>query len=221
MTTATTEEPVAIPATPAASSPYRMSYEVYERIAELGLIRPEEHVILLDGILVQTMTKGADHSSSLYDCFFSLVRSTPDGWHVRQEQPITLRGGPRGDSAPEPDVAVVVGHNGNYRRRQPGASEVSLVVKVATSAAAFRVEREGLERYAFAGIPAAIIVALHDNSAHIFTEPSGSATEPARYARVQVKRPGESLELELRGPSDRPSAVLGPIAVASLFPPAE
>jgi len=219
MTTATTEAPAPAVEEIAVQWPYRMSYETYERIVELGLFRNEDHITLLDGILVQTMTKGPDHSTSLYDGFFALVRSVPDGWHVRQEQPIALRGGLRGDSAPEPDIAVVVGRNGDYRRDHPGPHQVALVVEVASSPAAFRVERAGLQRYAYAGITTVVLVALYDNSIHVHTEPSGPTDQPG-YSRVEVKRSGELFEVGLKPPSTGEAAtILGPIAVESFFAP--
>ncbi len=219
MTTATTEAPAPAVEEIAVQWPYRMSYETYERIGELGLFRNEDHITLLDGILVQTMTKGPDHSSDLIEGLFMLARIVPDGWHVRPEQPIALRRGPRGDSAPEPDVAVVTGRNGDYKRRHPEPHEVALVVEVASSPAAFRVERAGLQRYAHASIPTVLIVALYDNSIHVHTEPSGPTDQPG-YSRVEVKRSGELIEVELKPPSAGEAAtILGPIAVESFFAP--
>lgn len=218
MSTATTEA-LAIETQEAdVQWPYRMSYETYERLGELALFRNEDHITLLDGILVQTMTKGPEHSSSIYDGFMLLMRSAPEGWHARQEQPIALRGGPRGDSAPESDIAVVVGSNAAYRRRHPEPHEVALVVEVASSAAAFRVERRGLFRYAHAGIPMVVIVGLHDHTLHIHTEPSGPTDDP-QYQRVEVKRAGDFFEVVLGNSAQQPPAILGPIAVASFFPP--
>lgn len=220
MSTATTEGPVAIPATPAASSPYRMSYGVYERIAELEVIPREDHVVLLDGFLVQAMTKGPPHFNSVdrgADVFRGAV---PRGWSVRVEGPVVLRDGPGGDSAPEPDLAVVVGSRERYEDRHPEAAEVGLIVEVASSAAAFAEDKAGLRRYAHAGIARVWIVALHDRTIHVCTEPSGPTAVP-NYGHVEVRRSGEMIEAMLppQAPGE-PPAVLGPIAVASFFPPA-
>ena len=198
--------------------PFRLSYETYERLGEQGMVRSEDHVILLDGILVQTVTKGPEHSSAVIESLFALARVIPDGWHVRPEQPIALRQGRDGDSAPEPDLAIVAGRNGDYQRRHPEPHEVALVVEIATSSAAFRTDHAGLRRYAHAGIPTVLIVALHQHTLHIFTEPSGPAPEPG-YAREVVQRSGELLEVVLRNQPGPMHIILGPIAVASFFPP--
>ena len=199
--------------------PYRMSYETYEQIAELGMIRPEEHVVLLDGILVQTMTKGPDHSRSMLRGQEVLRASCPPGWHVRPEQPIVIRNLRGTDSAPEPDLSVVLGNLDQYGDRHPGAVEVGLIIEVASSPAAFADDRRGLDRYAFAMVPTVWIVALHDRTVHVCTEPSGPSPSPS-YARVEVRRAGELLEALLPAATpDQLPAVLGPIAVASFFPP--
>ena len=45
------------------------------------------------------------------------LAALPAGWFPRMEQPIELPGGPAGDSAPEPDVAVVPGNFADYEAR--------------------------------------------------------------------------------------------------------
>ncbi len=217
MTTATTEAPSTEAV--ALQWPYRMSYETYEQIADLAMIRPEEHVVLLDGILVQTMTKGPQHHNSVDRGAEVFRAALPRGWSVRSEGPLVLRTGPAGDSAPEPDLAVVLGARDRYEDRHPEAHEVGLIVEVATSPASFAADRIGLRRYAHAGVSGVWIVSLHDRTVHLFTDPSGPALEPG-YAHVEVERPGELLEVMLPSPTpDQPASILGPIAVASFFPP--
>ena len=220
MSTATTEAPAIEVGEAVVQWPYRMSYEAYMRIATLGLIRPEEHVTLLDGILVQAMTKGPDLGLAMLGGHDVLRASCPPGWHVRPEQPIALPDGRGGDSAPEPDLSVAPGTMDRYPSRHPGVGQVGLVVEVATTAAMYAGDRAGLRRYAHAGIPTAWIVTPHDRKLHVHSEPSGPSAVPG-YARVEVKQAGELIEASLPplAPGE-PPAVLGPIAVASFFPPA-
>jgi len=219
MSTVTTESSHAegVESAPVRQWPYRMSYEIYEQIAELRMIRPEEHVVLLDGILVQTMTEGPDHSFSMLSGQEIVRFACPQGWHVRPEQPIAIRDGLGGASAPEPDLSVVAGSLSRYSNRHPEAFEVGLIVEIAKTSAAFADDRAGLRRYAHVGIPTVLIVALHDRTVHVHTEPTGSTDEPM-YARIEVKRSGDLLEVVLKSvQSNEPPAILGPIAVASFF----
>lgn len=217
MTTATIEAPPT--EAMVLQWPYRMSYETYEQIVELAMIRPEEHVVLLDGMLVQTMTKGPQHHNSVDRGAEVFRAALPQGWSVRSEAPLVLRTGSEGDSAPEPDLAVVLGARDRYENRHPAAHEVGLIVEVATSPTSFAADRVGLRRYAQAGISTVWIVSLHDRTVHLFTDPTGPSLEPG-YAHVEVKRPGELLEVTLRSPTPgEPPTIMGPIAVASFFPP--
>lgn len=222
MTTATAATPntTAIEADAPQQWPYRMSYETYLRIAELELIRPEDHVVLLDGILVQTMNKSPQHNNAIDRGGDVFRTALPLGWSVRSEGSVSLRDEAERVSVPEPDLMVLRGSRERYETRHPEPFDVGLIVEIASSAAAFREDRRGLSRYAHAAIPTVWIIALHDRSIHIHTEPSGPTAEPG-YARVEVKRSGELLEAALPGSvPDQPPTVLGPIAVASFFPPA-
>ena len=199
--------------------PYRMSYDTYLRIAESGAIRPEDHVVLFDGILVQSMIKGSRHIITVERGTETLKAAAPANWFVRSEAAVVLRDGRAETSVPEPDIVVVRGNRDAYEDRLPEAHELGLVVEVASSPTAFATDRRGLHRYAHAGIPTVWIVAIHDRSIHVRTEPSGPTTSPG-YARVAVKRSGELLEALLASPlANQPPAILGPITVASFFRP--
>ena len=207
------------PETASEGWPFPISLALYLKMAELELIRPEEHVVLLDGFLVQTMTKGHDHINAVDRGEDALKAVLPPGWLVRDEDPIVLAEGPEGASVPEPDLVVLYGTRERYDGRLPGATDVALVVEVASSAAAFLADRKGLARYAYAGIPAVWIITLHDRRAYVYTEPSGPAAAPG-YARVEEKGHGDMLAATLSSPAcDQAPVVLGPVAVASFFPP--
>ncbi len=219
MTTATTEAPALAVEEIAVQWPYRMSYDLYERIAELDVIRNEEHVVLLDGILMQTGPKTPAYCTACHRGREVLQTVVPTGWHVRPNQPVVLRGGKRGDSVPEPAICVTHGPNGRYQARHPEGTDVGLIVSIVTTAEALAVERDGASRYAHAAVPTLWIVALHDRSVHVYTEPSGPTSDPS-YAQVEVKRPGELLGTILKPSTpDEPLATLGPIAVESFFTP--
>lgn len=215
MATATLPPPTS-PKMPALGL-YRMPYEVYERIAERELIRPTDHVVLLDGLLVNLMPKGPQHSSAVARGQFALQAAAPAGWYVRAEQPVALRNGPHGDSAPEPDLAVVVGSIDRYDRRHPEVPEIGLLVEVAADSDALKVDRAGLFRYAFASIPIAWIVNVSDRSIEVYTDPSGPVPD-AGYRAVATFRPGQSLAGEIGTPETGPAA-LAPIPVDAFFAP--
>ena len=102
MTTATT------PTQPPNSGrkPARLSVAKYEAMVASGAFTKADRFELIEGILVEKMTKNPPHSVVSGFCLDSLGQSLPAGWHVRKEDPVRI---PNRDSEPEPDIAVVLG----------------------------------------------------------------------------------------------------------------
>ncbi|WP_435009148.1 Uma2 family endonuclease [Tundrisphaera lichenicola] len=209
--------PVSTPMPMPALTLYRMSCDLYERLAEQGLLGPKDRVVLLDGLLVNQMPIGPMHSTSVALGQIALQGAAPVGWYVRAQQPIILRNGPQGDSAPQPDLALVVGTILSYTGRHPIGTEVGLVVEVASDSEALRVDRSGLARYAHAGIPIACIVNISERSIEVHTEPSGPVAD-ANYRKFETMYPGQSLTGEISNTTTGPAAI-APIPVESFFPP--
>ncbi len=208
MTTAT----IPAPAPPLVEEPpaewHRFTLDDYRRMGELGLLLPSDRVVLLDGLLVKKMTKETRHVTTTHQIFVTLLGLMPAGWFPRKEDPVEIRGGPRGDSAPEPDLAVIAGKNSDYKRRNPAPADVRLIVQVADTTLAF--DRKGLARFARVGIPSAWIVNLVNETIEVYSEPSGDVAEPA-YAKVEVKGVGEVVAITLDG------TAVGPIRVEDLL----
>ncbi len=207
---------VLVEAPPAPDLPlHRISLEVYEQMVERGVFTPNDKIELLDGLLVDKMTKGAPHVTTMLQGMAALQAAAPIGWHIRPESPVALRGGPRGDSAPEPDLMVVFGDIQHYKNRHPTGDEIGLVIEIAADAQALRRDRAGLARYAHANIPIACIINLPDGSIEVHREPSGPTEAPV-YGISEVLRPGQSLAGSIGTPTTGP-AVLAPIPVGAFF----
>jgi Uma2 family endonuclease len=189
---------------------YRMSLETYHRIAELEILTSKDRTVLIDGLLVNKMTKGPEHSSTATKGYRLLTRLLPDDWHIRKEEPLTLPDGPSGHpSEPEPDLAVVRGDDDSYTKQHPLPGEIALVVEVAASS--LRFDREMLARYAWAGIPVVWIVNLNNRTVELYTDPTGPGDDP-RYRAASTLGEDGRLPLILDG-TER-----GAIPVRDLLP---
>ena len=176
---------------------YRMPLEVYHAIAEHGLLTPRDKVVLLDGLLVKKMTRGAPHILVTQRIVNALNGLALVGWFVRKEEPITLPGKSSGrDSEPEPDVALARGHFEDYPARHPGPDEVVLIVEVASSS--LRKDRKNLAVYAHAGIPVTWLVNMPDDTIEVHTGPSGPARS-AKYNDMKVYGPGDQIPVVIEG----------------------
>lgn len=189
---------------------YRLSFDQYMQMGQVGILTKEDRVVLLDGLLVNKMTKYPPHvlSKKLVDA--ALRDRLPEGWHVAQEDPLALPGGAdAADSAPEPDISVLRGSIRDYKEKTPGPGDVALVVEVADSSV--RKDRKGLARYAHAGIPVVWIVNLQSRCVEVYTRPTGPSDDP-RYTESATFGEGDSVVVVIDGRE------VGRVAVADFLP---
>ncbi len=189
--------------------PARLSVAKYEAMVASGAFTKTDRFELIEGILVEKMTKNPPHSVVTGFCLDALGQSLPAGWHVRKEDPVSI---PNRDSEPEPDIAVVRGRRADYFNRHPGPPDIALVVEIADSTVAD--DRELTVTYGGGSILVYWVVNIPERQLEVYTEPSGESPPPG-YRRCEVLRPGDLVPLTLDG------QVVAQIAVAELLPPAE
>jgi Uma2 family endonuclease len=167
-----------IPATspPAPAIPdvpiHRLTVAQYLAMGEAGILTEDDRVELLEGWLVEKLTKHPPHASTTRRLRRLLEHAMPAGWLVLSQDPILT-----GDSAPEPDLAVARGDETTFQQRHPLSSEVALVVEVADSS--LQQDRGTKKRlYARAGILVYWIVNLVDRQIEVYTDPAGPVAEP-------------------------------------------
>lgn len=208
--TPTPTPPPSPAAEPGQPQLYRMSLDTYRQVGESGAITREARVVLLDGLLVKKMTKGPLHTLAANATMMTLLGHIPAGYHLKVEAPVELQRGPEGDdSAPEPDVTVIRGVRTDYRTRLAVAADVLLVVEIADSL--LRLDRRGLRRYAWAGIPTTWIVNIRAGAVEVYTGPSGPVEDPTYSSKI-TRTIGEMVALALNG-----GQVVEGVAVANLF----
>ncbi len=169
-------------------SPRRWSVEEYNKMAEAGVIGPDERVELIDGEVVPLSPHDRKHSNSVALANNLLVKTYGATHLVRVGLPIQV-----GDfSEPEPDFALVRPEQQDEARRHPTCAD--LVIEVShTSLAYDRVKKTSL--YASAGIPEYWIVNLVDRCLERHLEPQADKTSPfgASFKRREVLGEGESI----------------------------
>ena len=179
----------------------RLSVAQYEAMIENGILPESNRWELINGKLVEKVTKGGKHSASSERSWRAIHALLPAGWHVRVEKPVRI---PRRRSEPEPDVSVVRGGVDDYEGH-PGPSDVALVVEVAESSVAK--DRRLARVYGGGGIPAYWIVNIKGRQLEVYSTPAGGT-----YPAPTILLEHQSVELVIEG------QVVGTIAVASLLP---
>jgi Uma2 family endonuclease len=177
----------------------------YDQLIEKGVFRPDDHVELIDGLLVVAEPQSSYHYTAIGLVVRALTRAFGEGWTIRSQGPLALDD----TSEPEPDVAVVRGDLRDYAEAHP--ADPVLVVEVALTSLAFDREHKA-SLYARAGRPEYWIVNLVDRVLEVLRDPSSSPSAPYGwdYGAVDVLGPGASVS-PLAVPTAR-------IAVADLLP---
>jgi Uma2 family endonuclease len=177
----------------------------YHDMIRLGVLSEHERVVLIEGYLVNQISKNPPHVLALRRFRDALDRLVPAGWIYWTQDPITLT-----DSEPEPDYAFVRAAADDYATRKPGPAEVGLVVEVADTSLA--VDRTDSQRiYARAGIPVYWIVNIPDRQIEVYTDPQPAA-DPPLYASRRDYRAGDAVSVTLDG------VVVGSVAVGEALP---
>jgi len=146
----------------------RFSVAEYLRMAEAGILRPDERVELIDGQIVAMSPQGPVHSALVPRIARHLDRLFPsDRYCIRQQATLPLGE----DDAPEPDLAVVAGRCEEHERAFP--REVLLVAEVADSSVRLDRGRKS-ELYSAGGVPEYWLVDVPARLLEIRREPSGT-----------------------------------------------
>ena len=146
----------------------RWSRAEYDQLISRGFFDEDDHVELLDGLMVVKEPQGSWHAATVSHIRGVLQRAFGVRFDVRTHAPIALDD----MSEPEPDIAVVKGRARDYLREHP-AKPVLLVEVADSSLAKDRLRKSGL--YARAGIAEYWIVNAVDVVLEVYRQPERAA----------------------------------------------
>jgi len=173
----------------------------YDRLADAGILAPDERVELLEGEIVTMTPQHGPHAASIGLAEAALRTAFGPAHWIRIQLPLIV------DPEPEPDLAVVPGSPRDYANEHPRTA--LLVVEIADST----LERDRAYKspiYARAGIPEYWIVNLPERCLEVYRDP---VTLPGRPARYQSSR--TLARTETVSPLSKPDAS---VSVADLLP---
>ena len=142
-------------------SVWRMPVERYHAMIRSGVLSGEDRLELLEGVLVEKMSKNPAHRIATRKTGDALRAVLPAGWYVDEQAPVTTA-----DSEPEPDISLIRGSTGDYADRHPGPAGVALAVEVV------RRDRSIKKRiYARAPIATYWLLDLNSRTLEVYTQP--------------------------------------------------
>jgi Uma2 family endonuclease len=176
-----------------------LSADDYQRMADVGIIDEDEHVELLEGVLVAMTPQSPAHAGIITELTRWFARALPDAYRVRVQSPVRASD----LSVPEPDLAIVSVEESRKPESHPRSA--LLIIEVAHST--LRMDRGvKVAIYAAMGVPEYWIVNTADEVVEVYRDVS---QQTARYQSVSTFKKGQML---------KPSAVAGPeIPISDLF----
>jgi Uma2 family endonuclease len=180
-TEATPREAEAMPSEP---RPRLFTVDEYYKMAEVGILRPDERVQLIEGKIIEMPPSGSEHADlvdSIAERFGDRLRPRA---RIRVQNQLELAE----LAHPEPDVALIrrpVPGQRSYRRTHPGLSDLLLIVEVSDSTLRFDLGEKAL-MYARHGVTDLWVVDVSGDRVVVHREPTADG-----YASVRSFRRGE------------------------------
>jgi len=146
----------------------RFSVSEYQMMGEKGILSDDEHIELIDGVIIQMSVEGTKHSfiiTKIAKHFYELVIAGKA--LLRVQNPIVLND----DTEPEPDLALVKPReDAYYLETHPCPNDILLLIEVADTSLEYDKEIK-LSRYASSKIKEVWIINLADNIIEVYREP--------------------------------------------------
>ena len=155
----------------------------YYRMAEVGLLSPDDRVELIEGEIVEMSPIGSTHGGTVKRSSTFLRRELGDAVIVSVQDPIHLND----FSEPQPDIALLRPREDFYTKSHPTSSEVLIVIEVADTSVNYD-RNVKLPLYARAGIPEAWLMVLPKDVIEVHSQP-----ENGKYKKVQRLKRGKTL----------------------------
>jgi Uma2 family endonuclease len=158
--------------------------DAYQRLAELGVLREDDRVELIDGQVVEMTPIGDRHASCVRRLSRLFSRHLLEVAIIDVQNPVVL-----GEhDAPQPDVTLLKPREDAYPRH-PRGPDMLLVIEVADSSLAYDRDVK-IPLYARAGIPEAWLVDLAADRIQVYRDPAGG-----EYASVRLVSRGDTITL--------------------------
>jgi Uma2 family endonuclease len=157
----------------------------YYRMAEAGVLSPDDRVELIEGEIVRMSPVGSRHAACVRRLDALLNREVGHVAQVGVQSPIRLSD----FSEPQPDIALLNPRNDFYANAHPTPADVLLIIEVSETSVEYD-RGIKLPLYARAEIPQVLIVNIPGDVIESYGEPLNGAYH--KFMRVQR---GESVDI--------------------------
>jgi Uma2 family endonuclease len=162
-----------------------INVDEYYKMAEVGILKPEDKVELINGEIFQISPIGSRHAAIVDHLAMILNQMFERNVIIRVQNPVRIDG----NNQPEPDIAIVKYRSDYYSSAHPVPADVLAIIEVADFSIRFDKEVKTTV-YASGGIPVYWIVDLKNNFIEIFSYPKGK-----KYTETKAYTPGDEATL--------------------------
>lgn len=166
-----------------AAQPYRFTVAQYLAMGKAGIIKKEDRVELLEGVIVAMAAMGNRHLAAVARYNKTLTQSVGDRAIVWVQGSVQLDDNTR----PEPDLALLRERSDFYESEAAGPEDILLIIEVSDSSLEYD-RTDKLALYASFGIPEVWISALPEQIVEAHTEPLDG-----RYKCKRIYSPGDTI----------------------------
>lgn len=147
----------------------KITVSEYHKMAEVGIIQPNEKVELINGEIMYKMSPvNLRHSSTVRRLIRLLNKQFDEEVTLDVQNPIVIKN----HSEPEPDLVILEFSDDDYSINKPTSDDVLIIIEVSDTTLK-RDKTTKLHLYASANIPEYWVVNLNDNCIEIFKKPNG------------------------------------------------
>ena len=161
----------------------RFTVEDYYRMAEAGILTPQDRVELIEGEIIEMSPIGDRHAMAVNRATMIFARGLGDKAVVSVRNAVRINR----YNEPQPDVVLIRPREGFYGARHPRPEDVVLMIEVSDTTLHFD-RNVKVPIYARNGIIEVWIVDLNNDSIHVYREP-----KEATYTLVETRTKGESI----------------------------
>lgn len=147
---------------------HRITVDQYYRMAEVGLLAPDERVELIDGVIIDMAPIGSRHAGALRR--LNQLLAVAVGARAILSSQLPVRFGP--SSEPQPDLAVLKPRDDFYDTAHPQAQDVLLLVEVSVTSVRYDLQVK-VPLYARHRVPEVWVVDLPQGVLHLYRSPEG------------------------------------------------
>lgn len=159
--------------------------EEYDLMIESGVFDENDHIELLNGVIIEKMPKGTKYANLNDIVATRFINRLSKQVCVRNQNPVWLDE----FSEPEPDIVLAVPPFEKYFEKHPTPTDIFLILEIADSTLAYDRNTKSLA-YARAGIRQYILLNVQEKTLEDYREPEADG-----YGSKQTYRAGQFFNL--------------------------